>query len=87
MSRTEQKSWSCISTRFEAKNDCAGENQQLFNQPIDRIRKTVETLCEVFGLRAENSGFSEFEGVITTTLQLPVFMTPIQDFQNAMNYK
>jgi hypothetical protein len=38
------------------------------------------TLCEVFGLRAENSGFSELEEVITTILQLPVFMTPIQDF-------
>jgi hypothetical protein len=79
MTRREQKSWPWISTRLEAKNDCAGEGQQQFNHPIDRIRKTVETLCEVLGLRAQSSRFSEFEEVIITTLQLPVFMTPIQE--------
>jgi hypothetical protein len=31
MSRREHKSWSQILTRPEAKNECAGEDQQQFN--------------------------------------------------------
>jgi hypothetical protein len=36
MSRREQKSWSWVSRRPEARNDCAGEGQQQFNRPTDR---------------------------------------------------
>jgi hypothetical protein len=43
MSKGEQKSWSQISTRPEAKNGCAGEGQQQFNRPTD--------WCYVEGLR------------------------------------
>jgi hypothetical protein len=33
MSRIENKSWSKVSTRPEAKNNCAGEGRQQFNRP------------------------------------------------------
>jgi hypothetical protein len=33
ISRTEQKSWSWISRRPEARNNYAGEGQQQFNRP------------------------------------------------------
>jgi hypothetical protein len=44
MSRTEQKSWSWISTKPKEKNDCAGEDQQQFNQP------TEEPAASTFGI-------------------------------------
>jgi hypothetical protein len=34
MSNREQKSWSSITTRLDARNDCAGEDHQQFNGPI-----------------------------------------------------
>jgi hypothetical protein len=37
MSRREQKSWSPISILPEARNDCAGENQQQLNRPAEWI--------------------------------------------------
>jgi hypothetical protein len=33
MYRREKKSWAKMSERLEAKNDCAGEDQQQFNRP------------------------------------------------------
>jgi hypothetical protein len=33
MYRREQKSWSWISRRPEARNDCAGDSQQQFDRP------------------------------------------------------
>jgi hypothetical protein len=44
MSRTEQKSGSWISTYTRDKNDCAGEEQQQFNQP------TEEHAASTFGI-------------------------------------
>jgi hypothetical protein len=40
-SRREQKSWSWITTRPEARNDCAGEGRQQFNRPTVTYQKTV----------------------------------------------
>jgi hypothetical protein len=37
MFRREQKSWSWISMRPEAKNDCAGEGQQQFNRQSELV--------------------------------------------------
>jgi hypothetical protein len=54
---------------------------------IDRIKKTVETVCEVSGLRVENSGFSESENVMTISLQLSISVVPIRDTQNAVKYR
>jgi hypothetical protein len=36
MSSREQKPWSWISMRHNAKNDCAGRSQQQFTLPTDR---------------------------------------------------
>jgi hypothetical protein len=44
MSKTEQESWSWISMKPEAKNDCAGEDQQQFNRP------TEERAASIFGI-------------------------------------
>jgi hypothetical protein len=46
LSRKEHKPWSLISTRPEAKSDCAVEDQQEFSLPTDRPEDDTERLVK-----------------------------------------
>jgi hypothetical protein len=51
MSRREQKSWSWILTRSEARNDCAGNGQHKFNGPTVVTQLLPWVSCETVASR------------------------------------
>jgi hypothetical protein len=51
MSKREQKSLSCISTRPEARNDCAGQGQQKFNRSTAVTQLLPWVSCETVASR------------------------------------